>query len=58
MEGISLFREMAEKGLDILEREGRDKPEVRLGLEEMRDFYAYCERELPQVFERWGTERR
>lgn len=57
MEGISAFREMAEKGLGILEREGRDKPEVRLGLEEMRDFYAHFEDEMPAVFERWRRTR-
>ncbi|MEW6638681.1 MAG: MarR family transcriptional regulator [Actinomycetota bacterium] len=56
MEGIAAFREMAERGLGILEAEGRDRPEVRLGLEEMRDFYAYCEKELPALFERWEEE--
>jgi DNA-binding transcriptional regulator GbsR (MarR family) len=50
---MSVFKEMAERGLAVLEAEGRDAPEVRLGLEEMRDFYAYCERELPGIFERW-----
>lgn len=53
MAQIGVFREMAERGLSMLEAEGRDTPEVRLGLEEMRDFYAYCERELPGIFERW-----
>lgn len=57
---ITVFREMAERGLSVLEAEGRAAPEVRLGLEEMRDFYAYCERELPGIFERWeqGIEQK
>lgn len=56
MAQIGVLREMAEKGLGVLGEESRAKPEVRLGLEEMRDFYAYCERELPALFERWETQ--
>jgi len=61
LEGIGVFRELAERGLRILDAEGRGKPEVRLGLEEMRDFYAFWEREVPAIFERWeerGKEER
>lgn len=60
MAQIGVFRVMAERGLSVLEAEGKDAPEVRLGLEEMRDFYAYCERELPGIFERWeqGVEQK
>ena len=46
------LREMAERGLELLET---DDPEVRLGLEEMRDFYAFAEREFPKVFDRWDA---
>ena len=45
-----LYREMAERGLGLLES---SDPDVRRGLEEMRDFYAFVEREFPRVFERW-----
>lgn len=52
LEEARQFREMAEQGLRLLES---DDPEVRLGLEEMRDFYAFVEREFPKVFERWDA---
>ena len=49
------FRQLAEQGLELLES---DDPEVRLGLEEMRDFYIFIEREFPEVFERWEALKR
>jgi len=52
---IGVFQEMAERGLELL-RSG--DPESREGLEEMRDFYAFWERELPAVLERWDEERK
>lgn len=55
MASLSLFRRLGEKGLTVLE--GGD-PELRRGLEEMRDFYAYWEREFPSLFERWEEELR
>lgn len=51
---IRLFKEMAEKGLDII---GSDVPNVRLGLVEMLEFYDFWERELPKVFRDWEAER-
>lgn len=54
MASITTLRRMAEQGLDIM---NSDNPEARRGLEEMRDFYAYWERELPAVLERWERER-
>ena len=53
MESLGAFRKTAERGLELLDS---DDPEVRRSLEEMRDFYAYWEREMPAVLERW--ERR
>ncbi len=50
LEEARLYRELAERGLGLLES---DDPEVRRGLEEMRDFYTFVEREFPSVFERW-----
>ncbi len=50
VEQLRVFRELAEQGLKLL---GSEDPEARLGLEEMRDFYAFAEREFPGVFERW-----
>lgn len=53
MEALRNFREMAERGLDLLESED---PAARRNLEEMRDFYAYWEREMPAILERWKAE--
>ena len=48
------FRRLAERGLALLEP---DEEEARRSLEEMRDRYAYAERELPALFERFEKER-
>jgi DNA-binding MarR family transcriptional regulator len=50
MEALGGFRETAERGLALLDSED---PDARRSLEEMRDFYAYWEREMPAVLERW-----
>ena len=55
LESIARFRRMAERGLDIA---NSDSPEARRNLEEMREFYAYWERELPTVLERWEEEKK
>lgn len=51
--GIKLFKEMAEKGLAIIDS---DDPDVRRGLIEMLEFYDFWERELPKVFRDWEAE--
>ena len=53
LEEARLYREMAERGLSLLES---NDPDVRRGLEEMRAFYSFVEREFPRVFERWEEE--
>ena len=50
MEALGGFREIAERGLELLDSK---EPGARRNLEEMRDFYAYWEREMPAVLERW-----
>ncbi len=47
------FRQLAEQGLASL---AKASPERRLRLEEMHSMYAFLERELPQLIERWETE--
>lgn len=47
---LTALRQMAEKGLELLES---DDPEVRRGLEEMRDYYSYWERVFPRLLKRW-----
>jgi DNA-binding transcriptional regulator GbsR (MarR family) len=50
---MSRFREMAEKGLALLDS---GDPEVRRGLEEMRDYFAYWERVFPRLAAEWEAE--
>jgi DNA-binding MarR family transcriptional regulator len=49
LEVLPTFRQMAERGLTLMDP---GNPQAMRGLEEMRDFYAYWERELPAVLER------
>jgi DNA-binding transcriptional regulator GbsR (MarR family) len=53
LEALSTFRRMAERGLGLMDS---GDPEAKRGLEEMRDLYAYWEREFPAVLERWENE--
>ena len=50
MDALGGFRETAERGLALL---GSREPNVRRNLEEMRDFYAYWEEEMPTVLDKW-----
>ena len=52
IEQLRVHKELAEQGLALLKSED---PEVRRGLEEMRDFYAFAEQEFPKVFARWDA---
>lgn len=54
IDALGSFREMAERGLALM----RDSdPEARRSLEEMRDLYAFWERELPALLERFEAEQ-
>ena len=55
LESLSRFRRMAERGLEIVASDGAD---ARRNLEELRDFYAYWEAELPAVLDRWEKSKR
>lgn len=50
MAAVGAFRALAERGLGVL---SSDDPEVRRGLEEMRDFMAYWEAAFPRLFADW-----
>lgn len=52
---IGAFGEMAGRGLEVLDSED---PEARRNLEEMRDFFAFWEKELPAALARWDEGRR
>lgn len=54
LETLSRFRQMAERGLGITNSNGA----ARRNLEEMREFYAYWEKELPAVLERWEEDKK
>ena len=52
---IKMFRQLAEHGLDLV----KDKaPMTRKWLEEIRNIYAFFEREYPALLERWEQERK
>jgi DNA-binding transcriptional regulator GbsR (MarR family) len=52
---IRLFRQLADHGLAIL---ADKKPVSRRWLEEMRDIYAFLEKELPALWQRWEQEQK
>ncbi|MGI0488373.1 GbsR/MarR family transcriptional regulator [Pantanalinema rosaneae CENA516] len=54
MAQITAFRQLAERGLELLQEED---PNLRCRLEEMRDMHAFCERELPLMLDRWEQQR-
>jgi DNA-binding transcriptional regulator GbsR (MarR family) len=49
------FRQIAERGLGLLEGKAQTN---RQWLEEMRDMYAFFEREFPALMERWEQEHK
>ena len=52
---MTVFRQLIERGLELIE----DKAHFnRQWLEEMRDMYAFFEREFPTLLERWEQERK
>lgn len=53
--GVSRFRELAERGLALLDGSA---PEVRRGLAEMLDYFAYWEGIFPELVAAWEAERR
>jgi DNA-binding transcriptional regulator GbsR (MarR family) len=50
---LKAFRELAERGLELMDSAS---PEAKRGLEEMRGLYAFWERELPFLLERYEEE--
>ncbi|WP_027883062.1 GbsR/MarR family transcriptional regulator [Meiothermus rufus] len=52
--GLSLYKNLAEKGLKLLEKA---PPAQRQRLEEMRDLYAFFEEELQGLFERYQRRK-
>jgi DNA-binding transcriptional regulator GbsR (MarR family) len=52
LELLQRVQELATDGLSLLGPDGNAEP-----LEEVRDMYAFLERELPKLFDRWDAER-
>jgi len=50
----TIFRRLAEEGLSLLKD---TPPEQRQRLQEMHLMYAFLEREIPQLIDRWEKER-
>jgi len=53
LELLQRLQELAGDGLELLPDDGNPVP-----LQEVRDMYAFLERELPMLFDRWEAERR
>lgn len=54
LQQLTVFRRLAERGLAVT----ADQPAAqRQRLEDMRDLFAFYERELPTIVERWEQER-
>lgn len=53
LESLAVFREMAEKGLELMKEAD---PEAKRGLREMWGLYDFWERELPSLLERYESE--
>lgn len=51
---LTLFRELAEEGLAIVDGES---PERRARLDELRDLYAFMEEEMPKIMADWRERR-
>ncbi|MBP8250919.1 MAG: MarR family transcriptional regulator [Herpetosiphon sp.] len=55
LHGMNIFRQLADDGLALL----RNAPaETQQRLEEIRKIYAFFERELPLLLEKWEQERK
>lgn len=50
------FRQMMQQGLDVLARQGQQESVRAERLRETRDLYAFMERELPALMERFRAE--
>ncbi len=51
---ITAFRQLAEKGLDLISDRS---PDLKHRLQEMRDIHVFWERELPQLDSLWEREQ-
>ncbi len=54
LEQAIAFRQLADEGLAVL---AEASPQRRDRLQEMRRMYAFLEREIPALLERWEKER-
>jgi hypothetical protein len=52
LELLQRLQELAGDGLELLGPDGNPEP-----LQEVRDMYAFLEREMPKLFDRWEVER-
>lgn len=55
-QGNSAMRQLAARGLGLLEAQGVDDPQRRRPLEDMHTFFCFWERSFQQVLEQWEQE--
>lgn len=55
MSHLTAIRELAERGLNLI---ASNDPESRRRLQELRDFHAFLEQEIPALLDRYDQERR
>jgi DNA-binding transcriptional regulator GbsR (MarR family) len=55
---IKMFRQLAERGLEVLSEKALLTRPNQKWLEEMRNVYSFLEREFPLLLERWEQEHR
>jgi DNA-binding transcriptional regulator GbsR (MarR family) len=55
MSHLTAIRELAERGLNLI---ASNDPESGRRLQELRDFHAFLEQEIPAVLDRYDQERR
>jgi DNA-binding transcriptional regulator GbsR (MarR family) len=55
---IKMFRQLAERGLEVLSEKALLTHLNQKWLEEMRDVYSFLDREFPALLERWEQEHK
>ena len=55
---IKMFRQLAERGLEVLSEKALLTRLNQKWLEEMRDVYSFLDREFPLLLERWEQEHK
>ncbi len=52
---LSIFRQLAQKGLKLMKNE---PPQHKQRLQQMHDIYAFYEKEMPKLLDKWEKKKR